>query len=43
MYVIPSKHIVAVRMRRAIQADYTSTTETNAFPAFFFDVYQLVP
>jgi CubicO group peptidase (beta-lactamase class C family) len=43
MYVIPSKHIVAVRMRRAIEADYTSTTETNSFPAFFFDVYQLVP
>ena len=44
MYVIPSKNIVAVRMRRATPGDYaTTTTEVDGFPAFPADVYRLVP
>ena len=43
MYVLPSKNLVAVRMRRSTSADYTSTAELNGFPAFLLDAYALVP
>jgi hypothetical protein len=42
LYVVPSKNLVAVRMRRSTAADYTSTAETNAFSTFFYDVYHLL-
>ncbi|MBL0937636.1 MAG: serine hydrolase [Gemmatimonadaceae bacterium] len=41
--IIPEKQLVAVRMRRAIAADYTSPTELNGYPAFSVDVFRLVP
>lgn len=41
--IFPDKQLVAVRMRRAIAADYTSPTEQNSYPAFLAHVFRLVP
>jgi hypothetical protein len=44
LVVCPDKKIVAVRMRRAVAADYAPrATEVNAYRAFASDVYRLVP
>ncbi|HEY4303084.1 MAG TPA: serine hydrolase domain-containing protein [Gemmatimonadaceae bacterium] len=43
MFVVPSKQLVAVRMRAATPSDYASTTEVNSYPTFLSDAYRLVP
>jgi CubicO group peptidase (beta-lactamase class C family) len=41
--IFPDKHLVAVRMRRALADDYTRTTEINAFSSFPAEAYHLIP
>jgi CubicO group peptidase (beta-lactamase class C family) len=41
--VVPSKQLVAVRMRRARPSDRASAVEVDYFPGFWFDVLRLVP
>jgi CubicO group peptidase (beta-lactamase class C family) len=41
--IFPDKQLVAVRMRTAGEADYTSPTELYGYPAFSVDVFRLVP
>lgn len=41
--IFPEKQLVAVRMRRAIAADYASPTELNGYREFEANVFRLVP
>ena len=43
LFVVPSKHLVAVRMRQYTAADVATSIEQNANNSFLSDAYRLVP